>query len=114
VAIVESCKPNDKFDLNTGLPCTVQPKPPRASDFVFTKDLKLGMTHAEVKLLQEYLNSHGYIVAKSGPGSKGKETTKFGGATKSALIRFQKANKITPAVGYFGPVSREILKINIK
>ncbi len=75
----------------------------------FTKNLKHGMSDPEVKLLQEYLNNNGYILAKSGPGSKGKETTKFGTATKNALIRFQKANNIKPAVGYFGTVTRGVV-----
>jgi hypothetical protein len=72
----------------------------------FNRDLKFGMTGADVKKLQQYLNNNGYVVAKTGAGSKGKETTTFGPATRSALIKFQKANKITPAIGYFGPVTR--------
>ncbi len=72
----------------------------------FTKDLKTGMAHSEVKLLQQYLNEHGYVVSKSGAGSRGKETTKFGAATRAALIRYQKVNKIYPSVGYFGVKTR--------
>jgi peptidoglycan hydrolase-like protein with peptidoglycan-binding domain len=59
-----------------------------------------------VLALQKYLNAHGYTVATSGPGSVGNETTTFGPATKAALIKFQKANNITPASGYFGPLTR--------
>lgn len=51
-----------------------------------------------------------YHVALSGAGSLENETSVFGNATKSTLIRFQKANGITPAVGYFGPVTREFMK----
>jgi peptidoglycan hydrolase-like protein with peptidoglycan-binding domain len=40
----------------------------------------------------------------------GQETTKFGAATRAALIKFQKSQKISPAIGYFGPATRE--KIN--
>lgn len=72
----------------------------------FTKTLQTGMTNPEVKTLQQYLNSKGFIVSKSGAGSVGKETNYFGPATRSALARFQKANNITPAVGFFGPVTR--------
>ena len=75
----------------------------------FTRDLKLGMEGSDVKLLQEYLNSHGFIIAKSGAGSKGKEVDKFGPSTKAALIRFQKSKGITPANGYFGPKTREFV-----
>jgi hypothetical protein len=77
---------------------------------VFTKTLKLGMVHPEVKLLQEYLNNNGYTVSTSGPGSKGKETTKFGRSTYNALVKFQKANKIKPSSGYFGPLTRKFLE----
>ncbi len=77
--------------------------------YQFKKNLILGTVDVEVKELQKYLNENGFTVAKSGAGSVGKETTKFGAATKAALIKFQKANKITPAVGYFGPVTRKFV-----
>jgi len=82
----------------------------RTSLATFLRDLKLGMTGQDVKMLQQFLNNNNFIVTKSGAGSKGKETTKFGPATKSALIKYQKANKITPAVGYFGPKTRSVIK----
>ncbi len=108
VAVATDCPAGDKFDVNTGLPCTTN-KPPRASEFTFTKDLKLGMKDKEVKMLQQYLNQKGFTVSLSGPGSFGNETEVFGKATRAALIKFQKANKITPAVGYFGPKSRGVI-----
>ncbi|OGC87682.1 hypothetical protein A3D70_01230 [Candidatus Adlerbacteria bacterium RIFCSPHIGHO2_02_FULL_54_18] len=76
----------------------------------FVRNLELGMSGADVKALQVYLNTHGYVVSSSGPGSPGNETSKFGGATKAALIKFQKAMGITPAVGYFGPKTRAAAK----
>ena len=81
-----------------------------ASVSAFVRNLEFGMSGADVKGLQVYLNTHGYVVASSGPGSPGNETTKFGGATRAALIKFQKANGITPAVGYFGPKTRAAAK----
>ena len=72
----------------------------------FTRDLKVGISGADVKMLQQWLNAHGFSVAKSGPGSPGSETTMFGGATRAALAKFQAANKIVPAAGYFGPKTR--------
>lgn len=75
----------------------------------FQKDLKLGLINNDVKLLQQFLNSNGYLIAKSGIGSKGKETNYFGPATKAALIKFQKANKINPASGLFGPLTRKVV-----
>jgi hypothetical protein len=76
------------------------------SKFIFTKNLKYLMLDNEVKELQKFLNTHGYPVSLTGAGSSGLETTKFGSLTQKALIKFQKANNITPAVGYFGPITR--------
>ena len=73
---------------------------------VFKANLTVGSLGSEVKALQQFLNSHGYTIANSGAGSPGKETTKFGGLTKAALIKYQKAKGITPAVGYFGSKTR--------
>ncbi len=75
----------------------------------FARDLELGNTGADVQLLQQFLNTHGFVLAKTGPGSLGNETTKFGNATKYQLIQFQKTNGITPAAGYFGPKTRAII-----
>lgn len=75
-------------------------------NLVKARDLKLNMTGEDVRALQKFLNNKGFMVAKSGIGSIGNETVKFGGLTRSALIRFQKANNISPAIGYFGPITR--------
>jgi peptidoglycan hydrolase-like protein with peptidoglycan-binding domain len=75
--------------------------------FVFKNDLTLGDENNDVKELQKFLNTNGYVVAKSGAGSPGRETTYFGLATKKALIKFQKAKKISPATGLFGPLTRK-------
>ena len=72
-----------------------------------THVLELGSVSADVRTLQRYLNAAGFAVALKGqPGSSGYETSKFGAATRAALIRYQKAKKIRPAVGYYGPVTR--------
>lgn len=84
----------------------VPTKPTTASAKVPTKNLEMGSVGEDVRLLQKYLNANGYAVAKTGPGSPGNETAKFGAATKAALIKYQAANKIAPAKGYFGPVTR--------
>ena len=75
----------------------------------FTKDLELNSVDEEVRTLQKFLNTKGYTVSTSGPGSIGNETNTFGPATKSALIKFQIANNITPSVGYFGSVTRGVV-----
>lgn len=72
-------------------------------------DLQFGMTGGEVRVLQQYLNSHGFPVALSGPGSSGQETSYFGSATQVALAKFQQANGISPAVGYLGPTTRAFI-----
>jgi hypothetical protein len=72
----------------------------------FTRDLEYGMTGEDVKLLQIYLNTHGYPVSTTGDGSLGHETTYFGPATQAALIKFQQTSNISPALGYFGLKTR--------
>jgi len=72
----------------------------------FTRDLSLGSRGEDVRQLQAYLNAHGFPAAASGPGSPGNETTYFGAATRSALAAFQASVGISPASGYFGPLTR--------
>lgn len=43
----------------------------------------------DIKTLQKFLNVNGFVIAKSGPGSLGKETTIFGPLTRKALLKFQ-------------------------
>ncbi|MBC7766909.1 fibronectin type III domain-containing protein [Arenimonas sp.] len=75
-----------------------------------TKNLQILVKSPEVLNLQRFLNAQGYTVSKVGAGSVGKETTLFGSATKAALIKFQKANGIVPASGFFGPLTRAKIK----
>ncbi|HEY4516953.1 MAG TPA: peptidoglycan-binding domain-containing protein [Candidatus Paceibacterota bacterium] len=72
----------------------------------FKRNLSLGATGADVKALQVYLNTHGFIVTSNGAGSPGKETSKFGGLTKKALAKWQASVGISPAAGNFGPLTR--------
>lgn len=58
----------------------------------FSQNLKRGSQGSDVKLLQQFLNSQGFLVAKTGPGSVGKETTLYGLATEAAVSRFQEAH----------------------
>jgi hypothetical protein len=81
---------------------TVTPAFPR---FVFTRNLSLDITGNDVKQLQVFL-----IAQDSGPAAralKAHGTTKnFATLTRNALIEFQKKVGITPASGYFGPITR--------
>lgn len=79
----------------------------------FTTSLKLGSRGSEVRILQVFLNTHGFVVATSGPGSSGNETELYGILTKQAVARFQAAYAaevlapvgLTLPSGYFGPSS---------
>jgi hypothetical protein len=83
----------------------------------FTRNLRQGDRGADVKALQVFLNTHGYIIAKTGQGSPGKETTFFGEATAKAVKKFQETNRETilkpynleKGTGIFGTKMREIL-----
>lgn len=65
----------------------------------FTMDLTLGSSGAEVTALQNWLIKGGYAIPAGATGY-------FGAQTQSALAAWQKANGVTPAAGYFGPVTR--------
>ncbi len=72
-----------------------------ASCGVYTRDLTLGSTGADVVSLQTFLEAKGFLTIPVGT-SKGY----FGTLTQSALGRYQAANGIAPTAGYFGPVTR--------
>ena len=73
----------------------------------FSRSLTVGMTGDDVKCLQQYLNDGGNApVSLSGVGSKGNETMYFGSLTAAAVAKWQAANGVSPAVGYFGSISR--------
>jgi len=84
-------------------------KPINQNIYNFNRNLELGDTGEDVKELQKYLNSQGFILSPAGfPGSPGNETTMFGNATNNALIKFQQSVGL-PAYGYFGPMTRSIV-----
>ena len=67
------------------------------------RNLTVGMKGQDVKDLQNFLNSKGYNVGKA-DGS-------FGPRTRSGLAKFQSANRISPAVGFFGPKTRAVVNL---
>ncbi|MFA6050302.1 MAG: peptidoglycan-binding protein [Candidatus Paceibacterota bacterium] len=84
--------------------------PPLLTKYEFTRDYEFGDRGIEeIRTLQKFLNYIGFTVAETGPGSKGRETAIFGYSTRKALIEFQRAYGITPAVGYYGPITRGIV-----
>ena len=54
-----------------------------------TSTLHMGSRGAQVKVLQQLLNSNGYVIARTGDGSPGHETGVFGAKTREALQQFQ-------------------------
>ena len=80
------------------------------SCYSFNTALMLGSKGADVMNLQKVLNSDANtMVAMSGAGSKGNETSTFGPATKAAVIKYQMAHNITPASGRVGPLTMATL-----
>ncbi|MDB5225332.1 MAG: hypothetical protein JWL87_284, partial [Candidatus Adlerbacteria bacterium] len=79
-------------------------------DSLATRNLELSVTGEDVKRLQITLNASGFPLAIIGAGSPGNETSLFGPLTQNALIKYQQANKISPTIGYFGPITRAHMK----
>ena len=100
------CPKGSIYSPTTGKRCTT------FTNYSFKRDLTIGSRGEDVKQLQQYLNNNGFPIASSGDGSKGRETTYFGPATRNALIKFQQAKKITPSAGYFGSKSRLYIQTN--
>jgi peptidoglycan hydrolase-like protein with peptidoglycan-binding domain len=65
----------------------------------FTTDLTLGSTGKEVDVLQAYLTRRNLLTLPESAGY-------FGTATQNAIIKYQLLFGISPADGYFGPVTR--------
>jgi len=70
-----------------------------AAGCMFTRALTTGSTGADVTCLQNYLIGGGFGISAGATGY-------FGSQTASAVASWQAANGVTPAAGYFGPVSQ--------
>ena len=97
-------------NLASGDALPTQEEPAESKPFVFTRDLEFGMRGEDVRALQVTLNTGRFTVAQTDAGSPGQETSYFGPATRAALVRFQQAHNIKPAVGYFGPITRGVFQ----
>lgn len=90
----------------------ITPQPPivttptSPTNTTINRNLTLNTVGEDVRTLQKFLNTHGFIVSSSGAGSLGSETIYFGNATRAAVIRFQIAYNISPSVGYVGAITR--------
>lgn len=67
------------------------------------RDLFFGASGDDVRALQTLLISQGYSIPAGATGL-------FAHQTQSALSRYQAANGIAPAAGYFGPITRAQMK----
>lgn len=70
--------------------------------YSFSRNLTIGSTGQDVIQLQTILESQGFLTIPQGV-AKGY----FGNATKAALARYQSSVGISPAAGYFGPLTRQ-------
>lgn len=89
---------------------SVSPSRAATSPQTFTRDLQLGSQGEDVRLLQQFLNTHGAPVALTGPGSAGQESTMFGSRTLFAVRAYQTAHAkeigAPRGTGLFGPLTR--------
>ena len=79
----------------------------------FYRDLSLHMAGEDVKLLQEFLNTHSFVISQTGEGSPGHEGNTFGLQTYSALKAYQTYVGL-PSTGFFGVETRGYVKGIIK
>lgn len=70
-----------------------------AARAAFMMDLTMGSTGSDVTALQTWLIAGGYSIPAGATGY-------FGAQTQAALAAYQAANGISPAAGYFGPITR--------
>lgn len=115
----DGCTPGAVFNTRTGKSCAAPATPSGSAlanaspNAAFNRNLTIGSQGDDVRALQVFLNTHGYVLASTGPGSSGNETSVFGGLTRSALIKYQQAKGISPAAGYFGPLTRAAVRAEL-
>lgn len=104
---------NTKTGIVPGLRGQVIATDGSGTSLKFSRPLTIGSIGTDVLQLQKILNAEGFVIAKSGPGSVGSESTYFGPATKIALTKYQnfyrKELGITTGTGYFGPATMKFI-----
>ena len=76
-----------------------------STHFLFTRNLRFGITGTDVQQLQQFLISQDAGPAATKLAVHG-TTEYFGALTKEAVIEFQTKMDIKPTSGYFGPITR--------
>jgi hypothetical protein len=76
-----------------------------SASYTFTRNLTIGSTGADVTALQNFLISNGNTIPAGATGY-------FGAQTRDALVAYQAAKGITPAAGYFGPITMASINAN--
>jgi hypothetical protein len=76
-----------------------------AQSLPFLQNHQLYDRGEDIRSLQSFLNSHGFLVAQAGAGSVKHDTSIFGLKTYRTLTLFQ-ASENLPATGFFGPLTR--------
>lgn len=69
--------------------------------FAFTRSLTIGSTGADVVALQTFLEQRGLLELPPGVTNG-----YYGSLTRAAVSRYQTSAGVAPSVGYFGPVTR--------
>jgi len=80
----------------------------------FKKTLRYGDKGTDVRTLQQFLNTHGAPVARTGPGSLGKESNVFSKKVIAAVKAYQKQKGIKPANGVVGPKTKAVMMADTK
>lgn len=73
----------------------------QSAGYTYTTNLTVGSRGADVVALQSFLVAKGFLTMPAGVAMG-----YFGGLTKSSLAAYQSSKGITPAAGYFGPITR--------
>jgi len=73
-----------------------------SASVTFTQNLTIGSRGADVTALQNWLISRGFSIPAGATGY-------FGTQTRAAVAAWQASANISPAVGYFGPISRGVV-----
>lgn len=94
-------KISTKLTLISGLLfCAFVTNNASAAELIFTRNLTTGTQGDDVEILQKFLIDNGFLKITT-------PTNYFGALTKTALSSWQTSVGISPASGFFGPISRK-------